>query len=261
VREIERQKGKSAASRAISRLARHGLAASFLSILWSCGADPNVSLPDEVTEGQFDGAIDTVYAAFSTDVAGAGIWDFRRDWSSTAESAWSARSGSKSRTYVAGGFARRPELTEDAFLLTLCHETGHFLAGAPLNAQGLAVEGQADWYATQVCLPRLWAGADVPDAPASEMDPALPDAEIAACAGGDETASSRCRRTLRAAWSAMHMAAARRELPAPLFSTPDPSIAPATVTAGYPGLQCRLDTMRAGALGLARPRCWFAPID
>jgi hypothetical protein len=212
----------------------------------------------EVTAEEFDGAIDTVYAAFRDDVAGAGVWDFRRDWASTSESAWSARSGTMSRTYIAGGFARRPELTADAFLLTLCHETGHFLGGAPLNAQGLAAEGQADWYATSVCLPALWESVDAPTAPASEMDPALPEAEVEACAASDAAVSRRCERILRAAWSAMHMAAARRQLPAPLFATPDPAVADATVTVGYPGIQCRLDTLRAGALGMPRPACWFA---
>jgi hypothetical protein len=150
-------------------------------------------------------------------------------------------------------------MTDDALVLILCHEMGHFLGGAPLGGSGLAAEGQSDFFATNVCLKRLWIADDNTPSPASDVDPELEDGVVAACEARFAHDGGRlCRRSLRAGWAAMHMAAARREVPAPAFSTPDPSVATET-RLGYPGHQCRLDTMAAGALDNERPLCWFKP--
>ena len=55
-----------------------------------------------------------------------------------------------------GGLARRPEITADGFLLVVCHELGHHLAGYPFIDDWAANEGQADYFATQSCTKNIW---------------------------------------------------------------------------------------------------------
>jgi hypothetical protein len=49
-----------------------------------------------------------------------------------------------------------PEVDRDLFTLMTCHEFGHLLGGFPYSRNGLAFEGQADYFASQVCLKRIW---------------------------------------------------------------------------------------------------------
>ena len=54
------------------------------------------------------------------------------------------------------GMARRPEMTEDAFMIIVCHEIGHHLAGMPQYDEWAAIEGQADFFATHACAKNMW---------------------------------------------------------------------------------------------------------
>jgi len=71
--------------------------------------------------------------------------------------------------YVAmfGGLARRPETTEDGFMLVICHEVGHHLGGYPKSKKSFfggdswaSVEGQADYFATMKCAREIWKNDD-----------------------------------------------------------------------------------------------------
>ena len=64
---------------------------------------------------------------------------------------------------VMGGMARHPEMTEDALLLIVCHELGHYMGGTPKAPRGnseklswSSIEGQADYFATAKCLPKIF---------------------------------------------------------------------------------------------------------
>lgn len=223
---------------------------------WADASETEAVTP--VTREIFDSAIKLIRNTYSPDVAAlGGTLDVVPAWDSDEVGARSAQSGTRYKTWVHGGLARRPEMTDDALILILCHEMGHFFGGAPLGGNGLAAEGQADFFALNVCLKRLWATGDNSPAVSSDSDPELDTTSIAACEAQSVADTGwLCRRSLRAAWAAMHMAAARRDLEAPAFATPDVSVALQTLL-GYPPHQCRLDTMAAGALNAERPGCWF----
>jgi hypothetical protein len=227
-----------------------------------CGAAGTSELMDEsqdtIDADIFHTTIDALDALYRQDVAdAAATLRISRDWQGDREDAWSARSGNTWRMWLYGGLARRPELTTDGWRTILCHEMGHFFGGEPLGRGGLAAEAQADYYATSVCLPRLWGDSTFQDAPATEQNPDLPAAIVESCDQWDTERAAICRRSLRAAWTTLHMAANDREQPAPDFLTPDASVVDQTITR-YPSVQCRLDTFVAGALDQERPACWYA---
>jgi hypothetical protein len=64
---------------------------------------------------------------------------------------------------VTGGMLRNEIITKDGIALVLCHELGHFLGGAPKQLRGRSqkkswssAEGQADYYATAVCMKKYF---------------------------------------------------------------------------------------------------------
>lgn len=61
---------------------------------------------------------------------------------------------------ILGGTSRLPEMTEDAYAAVVCHEIGHIVGGEPhqtiSNAEWSSSEGQSDFFAASVCLPRYF---------------------------------------------------------------------------------------------------------
>lgn len=61
---------------------------------------------------------------------------------------------------ILGGTTRVPGMTLHAYAAAVCHEVGHVLGGAPYQTmQGFewsSAEGQADYFAASVCLPRYF---------------------------------------------------------------------------------------------------------
>ncbi len=61
---------------------------------------------------------------------------------------------------ILGGTTRLLEMTEDAYAAVVCHEIGHIVAGEPrqtiTGAEWSSSEGQADFFAASVCLPRYF---------------------------------------------------------------------------------------------------------
>lgn len=104
--------------------------------------------------------------------------DVSRDWTSTivnSEASQIPPSGpnnpsskfAKWTIYIYGALFRRPEISRDGFALVVCHELGHLFGGFYFyvrhwgeGALGLAAEGEADYFATQSCLRRLWRNQD-----------------------------------------------------------------------------------------------------
>lgn len=149
-------------------------------------------------------------------------------------------------------------MTLDILALTSCHEMGHFVAGFPFKKTPLragtvsAAEGQADYFATKDCLPRLWASEPESNAAAfAELD----SSQRALCTRGhgDRAGQALCGRILLTALQAaqiLHRDYVRdhpSSNPAddPRLDTPDPTIVSETDTGRTDG-QCRLDTMVAG---------------
>lgn len=118
-----------------------------------------------ITEEQFHAGIDAVLKAFAPVAKAHGATlAFDRQWESDSEGGMSYRSrdGKTWVTRINGEPARFPSATYDSFMITLCHEIGHQFAGYPFYAhdaeEWAAAEGQADYWASQACLKRLWKG-------------------------------------------------------------------------------------------------------
>lgn len=156
------------------------------------------------------------------------------DWDTAWPQAF-ARRWETDHLVVYGGIARIPGSTVDSFALTLCHEVGHLYGGEPFGDEHnrLAVEGQADYWATSECWEKIIS--ELPLRDGSVQD-----------------------RGVAAAIVLTAFFAANRSLPAPRIETPDPSIAE-RINRTHPLPQCRLDTYLAGLELKERPLCWWAP--
>ena len=159
---------------------------------------------------------------------------------------------------VTPGWIAYPSMTVDVLALTSCHEMGHFVGGFPFKGsskadQGSAsaAEGQADYFATKDCLPRLWANEQSRNAAAfAELDSS--ERELCTRAHSDLQSQELCARLLI---TALHAARIFHDeylaqqpsdaVDEPKLETPDPRIVTGTRTGTLDG-QCRLDTMVAG---------------
>ena len=151
-----------------------------------------------------------------------------------------------------GGLARRPELTPDGMTLIICHEIGHhlggfpFASGTPFGGYWASVEGQADYYSTQVCARKLWANEEAINATrALAVDPVAQ----AECDLMYQAIAERqlCYRVNEASASVVQTMAGLLNRPMPQFSTPDATVRSAT-NENHPAIQCRLDTLFHGSL-------------
>lgn len=65
------------------------------------------------------------------------------------------------RLMILGGTTRIKGMSLDAYAAVVCHEIGHIIGGAPYQtitgAEWSSSEGQADFFAASVCLPRYFA--------------------------------------------------------------------------------------------------------
>lgn len=149
--------------------------------------------------------------------------------------------GQKFTIALGNNLPQQQGVTGKAIAFALCHEVGHLLGGAPrkLMSDGkiswASAEGQSDYYAAKTCLPRLFES------------PALfaVNKEAAVVESGLEFILS------------VYELIRFSGLPAPSVGTPDGSQVTSTLLQ-YPSLQCRLDTVVAGASGGPRPSCWYS---
>lgn len=155
--------------------------------------------------------------------------DYNENWAQAFARRWET-----DQVIVYGGMAALNNGSEDSFALVLCHELGHLYGGMPFSDayNRLAVEGQADYWATEVCMPQILPKI-------SELDPQA--------------------RTLDAALVLSAFFADNRNLAHPKISTPDTSVVE-RVLLTHPSPQCRLDTYWAGIFKDTRPACWFREV-
>jgi len=179
---------------------------------------------------------------------------------------------------VTAGWITLPKMTVDVLTLSSCHEMGHFVGGFPFkyarphdDGTAVAAEGQADYFATKDCLPRVWADETDSNA-AAFAELGSSERELCTKAYSDPKSQYLCGRILTATLRAAQIfyeeglkdaktaadAAdagagagddADREMPAadPKLETPDPTVVTAT-KGDHPKGQCRLDTLVAGSL-------------
>jgi hypothetical protein len=201
----------------------------------------------QVTEIEFNARIDEVERYYAPVYRTLGVkFDLQSDWDDPTISAFASKDGKNWVIQVFGGLAREVKMTPDGFTLVLCHEIGHHLGGFPFKNETTASEGQADYYATQVCARNLWSN--------SANEKALKGVAI------DQSAKKKCdtywdskqERDLcyRISVASLELSSLLSRLadakPAS-FLTPDPTEIETTLKF-HPNAQCRLDTFLAGSL-------------
>lgn len=188
---------------------------------------------DAITKSMFNQAIDLVYNHYAPIVKKKGyVLKFNRLWSDPTVNSDTDVEG---KTWVInsyGGLARYANITDVAtYAEVACHELGHHMGGAPYFDQdqswpggGPSVEGEADYWATWVCMKAVGFTTN------QILIANLNLAKALATLGGEAVPSR-----------------------------PGPCLPDVDVTyEDHPAAQCRLNTYDAGLANAARPRCWDA---
>ena len=185
---------------------------------------------------------------------------------------------------VMGGMARHPEMTSDALLLIVCHELGHYMGGTPKALRGnsgklswSSVEGQADYFATSKCLPKIFKNQNEN----REIIKSVPGKNLRKAQKNCGKEDAQCIRVAMAALSASKVFHSLREFEDyPDLGSNDQTIA-YVMEYGHPSPQCRLDTYLNGinckdkhdimfdlqdpsvgacdSENASRPKCWYRP--
>lgn len=200
-----------------------------------------------LTEAQFNAVIDKAEAVYGPIFQHFGAkLTVNRLWSDATVNASAEQvSATDWQVNMYGGLARRAEVTEDGFMMVVCHELGHHLGGYPYVEDWAADEGQADMHATGACATKLFntniemsmkALTDIPANMKQKCDDAHADA-----ADRDT-----CYRAVVSGKSLADLLAALNNGTVN-YDTPDTSTVTRTNHA-HPAAQCRLDTYVASAL-------------
>lgn len=250
--------------------------------------EDSLSLTSNVSEADFDNIMNYLQYVYEPIVARFGArLQITGDWSDSTVNAYASNEGNIWRVQMFGGLARRQEVTFDGFVLVVCHELGHHIAGFPTYSswQGQASnEGNSDYWATLVCGKKFFIEGGVFEEKKDML--AITDPYATAKCDRAYTSGSlknQCYRTMNASMSLARLLGALNGERTVRFDTPDRSQVYRT-SDSHPAAQCRLDTMAAGSvcnMGWndsviprseseaynyscrtgegARSRCWFAP--
>lgn len=250
----------------------------------------NALLRNDMTEERFNEIINLAEAAYAPIVKSKkAVLVFSRNWKDETVNASANRFGGTGWfVNMYGGLARHPLVTDDGFLLVVCHELGHHLGGAPvkggIRGYWAATEGQADYFGTLKCMRKILVNADNA-AIISKMDI---DSELSTqCTNAyhNENEIALCKRIGMAGKSLAMLLSSLGDNAAVHFNTPDTSVVKKT-NKDHPKAQCRLDTYLAGDLcpkdfneengkkdprvgacvksegydvKMVRPLCWYKP--
>lgn len=201
-----------------------------------------------ITEERFNQIIDEVINAYAPIVEAHGATlNCERKWEDSTVNAYAQQIDSEWRVTMFGGLARRPETTEDGFALVVCHELGHHLGGFPFygDNEWAASEGQADYFASQVCARRIWK--DQTDINASFRSKVNPVAKKSCDKSWNTTEDQNlCYRIAMAGYSLANLLGTISHSQVS-FAENDKREVNVTQTS-HPAAQCRLDTYLEGAL-------------
>jgi hypothetical protein len=195
-----------------------------------------------ITEAKFNSLIDRVVQVYGPIVQQrGGILKVNRLWKDETVNASASRSGKNWILNMYGGLARHQSVTEDGFMLVVCHELGHQIGGAPKYDAGdwAANEGQADYFGAMKCMRRVLT----PDDNASLMAPRQIDPAVKTQCDDlyrDNQERALCARVAMAGKSLANLFASTGSHQ-PNFNTPDKSVVTETYDS-HPAAQCRLDT-------------------
>jgi hypothetical protein len=179
----------------------------------------------------------------------------KANWGSNTPNAYARKLFGNWQVVMTGGLARHPFMTRDGIALVVCHEIGHHLAGFPFVQTGIAAwlgmdwvsnEGEADYYATQVCARKIWAR----DVKQNEMFRSYASAYVKSECDKiwkKETDQNLCYRSVTASEALANVLAALSKKGKPQLHTPSQAVVSSTYNR-HPEAQCRLDTYLQGAI-------------
>lgn len=253
----------------------------------------NISVYDKETNGmtkeKFLAIVNRVYQAYSPIVKSKGATlQMINSWDDGTVNAYAKRIGSTWQVNMFGGLARHPLVTDDGFMLVVCHETGHHLGGAPKIASifgnnWASNEGQSDYFGALKCMRRVLAGDDNQSIVSQmKIDPEAKSKCEQVFKSGDDIAL--CERVAMAGKSLAKLLGELGGNSNVAFDTPDTTVVKKT-NDSHPKAQCRMDTYFSASLcdksytedvsdkdpitgtcikkdGYAegiRPLCWYKP--
>lgn len=192
----------------------------------ACLQDSRI-LKDDLTVDirKMENAADTFQQSMNSDLAGNFNLVIRLDTLNSRVNAEIIKQDNQLVIEILGGMLRHEVMSPDVLLLLLCHEIGHFLGGPPMKSRTgwSSTEGQSDFYSGAKCARTL---------------------------GFNEAAFTEAAIAL----TQIYAEVGREDMPG--LDRCDETTVERT-NFGYPGAQCRLDTLMAGWVGNTRPRCWF----
>ena len=245
---------------------------------------------DTVSEQDFNYITQLLHKIYSPDIEKKSGLKFvmAADWKDATVNAYATRSLDSWKIHVNGGFARAYGMTDDSLALSICHEIGHHLGGAPrtyLYGGWPSAEGQADYFATSKCLKRYYAELELEDS--YEINTvSVPDKVLWDCNVVYKKLSD-LKICVRSQMASLDFAQFLNSFPhvksLVLLELKDSKVVKGTNTNDYPKSQCRFDTLYQGSLCAinsnvatsdtdakighcndeskpgARPRCWYKP--
>lgn len=234
---------------------------------------PSNGLQAAISEERFDQLIDDLISEFSTDISEkGGVLKVDRKWTSQLQTEKAIRNKHQYIIEVHGGLARHPDITEDGFLLILCHELGHLIGSYPYfkepHLSVLSNEGQADYFATNICLKRLWKNDQTTSSlsvsgalPLSEFNQWF-DKECQQNFAQDPQEKKMCPRLMQASLNAsIVLGKVTAQMLGKPYVAPEVGLIDKRVVADirdrHSNPQCRLETFIRGILKQPRPACWY----
>lgn len=245
---------------------------------------------DTVTEQDFYLITSLLYKIYAPDIEKKSGLKFlmNADWKNDTVNARATRTLESWNVEINGGFARAYGMTDDSLALTICHEIGHHLGGAPrtfLYGGWPSAEGQADYFATSKCLKRYYAELEFVES--YDINTAtIPDKVLWDCNSVYKKLSD-LKICVRSQMASLDFAQFLNSFPhvksLVTLAAKDARVVKGTNTNDYPKPQCRFDTLYQGSLCAihssvassdtdakigycndelkpgARPRCWYKP--
>lgn len=230
--------------------------------------EPDEDLGSTVTEADFYEIVGKVYSLYFQNTLNRQITVKTLDWKNPYISAWALEEKPDEFSInFWGGFARLPGMTRRAFALTVCHEIGHIIGGAPHHKikdfQKLSAEGQSDFFASARCFKKYIEEFG------DELEvTALSPLALDQCRAQfqDTIQQELCYSTAKAGQDLTAVLSYLSPNTLASFETPSSDIVAETLFDSYPSVQCRMDTFLVGALqaypftgneSLVKPACWF----
>jgi hypothetical protein len=202
-----------------------------------------------MTEERFNQIIDRVAKVYEPIVESKGAkYVVNRNWDDGTVNAYANQENGVWYVNMFGGLARHELVTDDGFMLVVCHETGHHLGGAPrYNGNDWASnEGQADYFGTLKCMRKV-ISEDDNVAIVAKMNVDAEAVKKCQLVYKSENEIAMCERISMAGKSLAMLLGDLGGSSKVSFATPDKKVVKKTNDA-HPKAQCRLDTYFQGTL-------------